>query len=157
MCPNWRRCCRFRNSSSPCCKGYATLKVDMKGKHESTGQSHRKTRCLTSPQHRHERTQRQVTTGRGLCERKRSPNDSHHHPVQESSLVLCSLHNLFAEWASLASTPSRVLPSKLKFVLFGSLAKKKKRKYHNHKSLSSICVRDLITVKGSVFIITKMT
>lgn len=80
--------------------------------------------CLTSPQSRHKHTQREITKAEAYEKERDFPNNNHHHQLQKSSLVLCSLHNIFAKWAFLASTPSRVLPSELKCVQFISLAKK---------------------------------
>lgn len=77
---------------------------------------------------RHKHTQGEITKAEAYVKERDFPNNNHHYQLQKSSRVLWSLHNIFAKWASLASTRLRVLHSELKCVQFISLAEKKKEK-----------------------------
>lgn len=77
--------------------------------------------CLTSPQHRHKHRQREITKA-GAYVKEISQTIIITINFRRAHLY-CSLHNIFAERASLASTPSRVRPSELKCVQFISLEK----------------------------------
>lgn len=157
MCLNWRQGYRIGHSSSPSSKTDSILRVDMKGKHDSIIlQSQETKRCLFNlPHNTHTSTHKGKQQQAEAYVKERDPQVT--TTTVNSKELICTL--LIAQYihrVGLFGIHSLTCSSiKLKFVQFGSLAKKN---YLIQKSLWILVrVRYLTIAKVNVFLVTQKT